>query len=84
MEWNEFLITTFIVGGILLLVGTLCASSYYHTTLKYNNFQETIKDLNSEQKCIHICGFNFPDYNYVENYKFCLEKCDRISERENN
>jgi uncharacterized protein YxeA len=68
--------------GILLFVGIIAGSIYYIYKLKIDNFQTTIKDLSDEQKCLHICGFQF-DSNYLETYKFCAEKCDRISEREN-
>ena len=65
--------------GILLFLG-LCLGSYcYYKKIYIDNFQDTIKELSDEQKCVHICGFTFR--GYFENYKFCLEKCDRISER---
>ena len=66
---------------ILLFTGTLYGGYYYTRKLNVDNFQNTIKDLSEEQKCLHICGFQFS--GYLENYKFCLEKCDRISERQN-
>ncbi len=68
-----------VILGILLLIGIIVGGSYYYRRLNVDNFQATIKDLTDEQKCLHICGFEF--HNYLENYKFCLEKCDRISER---
>ena len=69
-----------IVGFVFLLfVGAMVGSYYVNNKMRYDNFQATIKDLSSEQKCIHICGFQWD--NVLENYKFCMEKCDRISER---
>lgn len=70
-----------IIMGLLLLTGIIFGGSYYLRELNVDNFQSTIKDLSDEQKCLHICGFEF--HNYLENYKFCIEKCDRISERKN-
>ncbi len=69
-----------ILIGILLFTGILTGGIYYYRKLNVDNFQVTIKELTDEQKCLHICGFEF--HNYMENYKFCLEKCDRISERQ--
>ncbi len=74
-------ITIYVIIGILLLTTIIFGGCYYYRQLEINNFQVTIKDLSDEQKCIHICGFQFEDY--FENYKFCMEKCDRISERLN-
>lgn len=79
----------FILGIFVIAISIgLVASIFFIGTKvireqKYGNFQETIKDLSEEQKCIHICGFEFPGSTYLENYKFCMEKCDRISERLN-
>lgn len=79
MDWEDLFGVFMIVSGILLFVGLLFFGNYELRTLKYNNFQKTIQNLTDEQKCIHICGFQWD--SYIENYKFCLEKCDRISER---
>jgi len=79
MDWEDMLALVLVIVGILLFTGILAYSSYAHKQIKYENFQTTISELSDEQKCIHICGFQF--YGYLENYKFCLEKCDRISER---
>jgi len=68
--------------GILLFTGLIVGGVYYYRELNVKNFQITIKDLSEEQKCLHICGFQW-DGSYLENYKFCCEKCDRISERLN-
>ena len=78
---SEVKIAIIITLTILLFTGTLSAAYYYNHKLKIDNFQATIKDLNNEQKCLHICGFEFPSTAYFDNYKFCVEKCDRISER---
>ena len=67
--------------GILLLTIIIIIGTYYYKSLEINNFQVTIQDLNDEQKCLHICGFEW--HGYFESYKFCMEKCDRISERLN-
>ena len=66
--------------GILLLVSVLMVGSYQHKEMKREHFENTIKDLSSEQKCLHICGFEWKGYS--ESYKFCVENCDRISERQ--
>ncbi len=66
--------------GFLLFVGLITGSICYYHKMEVDNFQITIKDLSDEQKCLHICGFEFD--GYLETYKFCAEKCDRISERE--
>ena len=66
---------------ISLIIFTCWVGYYYSRQLNINNFQTTIKDLSDEQKCLHICGFQFD--SILENYKFCVEKCDRISERIN-
>lgn len=72
-----------VILGILLFTTILYAGYYYTKKINIENFQNTIKDLSDEQKCLHICGFQFPASVYLENYKFCIEKCDRISERLN-
>lgn len=71
--------TTLIIVGILLLTSIITAGALYGREMRIDNFENTIKDLSEEQKCLHICGFEF--HNALENYKFCIEKCDRISER---
>jgi len=77
---KAILIGMFIVFVTILLFTSICwVGSYYYQNLKIQNFQNTIKDLSDEQKCLHICGFQFD--SVLENYKFCIEKCDRISER---
>jgi hypothetical protein len=68
-----------IIIGILSLVGIVTFGIYQYDKLEIANFQVTIKDLSDEQKCLHICGFEFD--GMLESYKFCVEKCDRISER---
>jgi len=72
-----FLVTT----GILLFTGIIILGVYKYHQLEVSNFQKTILNLSDEQKCLHICGFEFD--GYFESYKFCAEKCDRISERLN-
>lgn len=81
MENETFtIIETIIVAlAIIGLVATIIGGYYHTRALKIENFQNTIKDLSEEQKCMHICGFEW--HGYFEAYKFCLEKCDRISER---
>jgi hypothetical protein len=77
---KSILIGMFIVFVTILLFTLICWVGYYYCrNLTIQNFQNTIKDLSDEQKCLHICGFQFPDF--LETYKFCIEKCDRISER---
>ena len=80
-EDDKLLASTFlkVIGAILLLAAILCVSYYVNHKIQVDNFQATIQDLSDEQKCIHICGFEW--HGYFENYKFCMEKCDRISER---
>lgn len=79
---ETIIITISVIIGLIIIGGIIAGGSYYYRKLEVSNFQNTIKDLSDEQKCLHICGFQFE--NYFENYKFCIEKCDRISERENN
>lgn len=67
----------------LLIISLAVVGAYKFRELKINNFQNTIKDLSDEQKCMHICSFQYPA-GYFDQYKFCLEKCDRISERKAN
>jgi uncharacterized protein YxeA len=77
---KEFLYCLLIVMiSILLLSGIITGGIYYYHKLQIDNFQKTILNLSDEQKCLHICGFEFD--GYFESYKFCAEKCDRISER---
>ena len=84
MEDNKALLLGIIIVilGILLLASIIAIGTYKYHQLEINNFQKTILNLSDEQKCLHICGFQFPG-SYFENYKFCAEKCDRISERLN-
>lgn len=78
MEDETTVVIIFLVGLIIL---SFTATCYMHKVKKYENFQNTIKDLTDEQKCLHICGFQYPESMYFDNYKYCVEKCDRISER---
>lgn len=82
-EDNKFwiIITTLIVITILGFTSICFYGNYVHKIKKYENFQNTISDLSDEQKCLHICGFQYPATAYFDNYKYCVEKCDRISER---
>lgn len=66
---------------ICLIIATIGFCAYKYHQIEINNFQKTILNLSDEQKCLHICGFEFD--GYFESYKFCAEKCDRISERLN-
>lgn len=68
--------------AILAITTIACGAYYLNHQLRVENFQKTIMDLSDEQKCIHICGFNYQGSVYLDQYKFCVEKCDRISERE--
>lgn len=77
---NTIQATIVVIIGLLLLTSIIVGGVYFYHKLEINNFQITIKDLSDEQKCLHICGFEFD--GYFETYKFCAEKCDRISERE--
>lgn len=67
--------------SILILTGIITLGIYKYRQIQIDNFQKTILNLSDEQKCLHICGFEFD--GYFESYKFCAEKCDRISERVN-
>jgi len=69
-----------IVIGILLFTSIFIGGTYYYHKLRVNNFQITIKDLSNEQKCLHICGFEFE--SQFESYNFCAEKCNKIFEKE--
>lgn len=65
---------------ILFFTSIICFTIYSYHQIEIQNFQKTIANLTNEQKCLHICGFEFD--GMLESYKFCAEKCDRISERE--
>ena len=72
-----------IAGGIigLLALTIICGSAFFHKKIQVDVFEETVDQLSDEQKCIHICGFRWYGSVYLDQYKFCVEKCDRISER---
>jgi len=79
-EINDIIKTILVTAFcIVLIIATFAFSVYMYHRLEIQNFQITIKDLSDEQKCLHICGFEFD--GFLETYKFCAEKCDRISER---
>lgn len=80
-EWEDVAMGILVVIAILLIIGSISYALYKYHELEIQNFQVTIKDLSDEQKCLHICGFQWPSSTYFDNYKFCVEKCDRISER---
>lgn len=80
-QWFGIVMTLIICLSIISGIASIAAGVYYYHKLEINNFQVTIKDLSPEQKCLHICGFEFD--GMLESYKFCAEKCDRISERLN-
>ncbi len=80
LDRNDLIMMIIVTLGILAFLGIIVAGIYYYHRLEVDNFQKTIKDLTDEQKCLHICGFEFD--SAFESYKFCAEKCDRISERE--
>ena len=73
MQWFMFYVT------LLVIIGTITGGITYSQQMRRTTFENTIESLSDEQKCIHICGFEFR--SYFDKYKFCLEKCDRISER---
>ena len=79
MDWEPIIYGIEILLALVILIGGISGGVYINSKLAYGNFQATIKDLSPEQKCLHICGFEWK--GYLENYKFCIEKCDRISER---
>lgn len=74
--------TMMLISGILLLIGGIFYALHLNDKMKIDNFQVTINELNNEQKCLHICGFQYSSSYYFDQYKFCVEKCDRISERQ--
>lgn len=76
---KDLALVIIVIAGILLLAILITGGVYYYQKLQIDNFQKTILNLSEEQKCLHICGFEFD--SYLESYKFCAEKCDRISER---
>jgi len=83
MEDNTSIIVGVVLGllCLILVFATISFGVYKYKELEINNFQVTIDNLSDEQKCLHICGFEFRGSAYYDNYKFCVEKCDRISER---
>jgi len=64
-----------------LIISLFCGAYAYNRKMKLDVFENTLDGLNDEQKCIYICAFQYPS-GYLDQYKFCLEKCDRISERQ--
>ena len=70
-----------IILGIISIIGICFYGTYHHKELEVENFQKTIGNLTEEQKCLHICGFEWQGSTFFDNYKYCVEKCDRISER---
>lgn len=80
-ETRMMIIIMTIILSVLTIVGMCWYGSYMHKLALYDNFQKTLTGLTDEEKCLHICGFQYPSNVYFENYKFCVEKCDRISER---
>jgi hypothetical protein len=81
METRDLICVVIVILGILSLIGIITFGVYQYHKLEIDNFQKTILNLSDEQKCLHICGFEWDGSNLLENYKFCAEKCDRISER---
>jgi hypothetical protein len=79
MERNDLICLIIIILGVLFFTSIITFGVYYYHKLQIDNFQKTILNLSDEQKCLHICGFEFD--SVFESYKFCAEKCDRISER---
>lgn len=77
--WLSFWSIFFI--AVLVMVAGFLVSDYKSEQIRIVNFENTIQDLTEEQKCLHICGFQWYGSYYFDNYKFCVEKCDRISER---
>ncbi len=82
MSNKDLIFALSVIVAILIFTGIIAFAVYEHRRINIETFEATIKDLSEEQKCIHICGFQFE--SYYDRYKFCLEKCDRISEREAN
>ncbi len=78
-DWEGIIYGFMILIAVSIILGSAVGGTYIHKKIKVDNFQATILDLSAEQKCIHICGFEF--HGFLESYKFCMEKCDRISER---
>ena len=67
---------------ILLFTALVSGVVYFDHKLKVDNFQATLTELSDEQKCLYICSFRYSGSTYFDQYKFCIEKCDRISERD--
>jgi len=84
MSEERFWLSIWAIAFItIIIIASIIATSYYlNREMKMENFEKTIKDLTTEQKCLHICGFQWYGQVYHDRYKFCVEKCDRISERE--
>jgi len=68
-----------VVVTIITLTSIITVGVIYDLDKRRATFENTITEVTEEQRCLHICGFQFS--GYLENYKFCIEKCDRISER---
>ena len=86
MDNNKTILLVITLVAILLIsiIGICWYGSIQSEKIRIDSFEKTINELSDEQKCIHICGFRFHRQIMFENYKFCMEKCDRISEREYN
>lgn len=77
----EVKIALIVTSGVLLFVAIVTGGVLYSDYMGFENFQKTVDTLSSEQKCLYICGFQYPGETHFDNYKYCVEKCDRISER---
>ena len=72
-------IAMLLVFSVIILTIIITTGILYSKTIMVNNFQNTIKDLSNEQKCLHICGLQY--YSFLDSYKFCIEKCNQIYNR---
>jgi hypothetical protein len=76
--YNNTLIALTIILLIVIVAGSLTYTSYSRRKF----FQTNIANMTEVNKCFYICDYEFNSGStYFDGYKFCVEKCDRISER---
>ena len=78
---EEVTITIVVILAVLLVIGGLTYAYYANHKLKHETYVNVIADLDDADRCLYQCGFLYEGPTLLENYKFCIEKCDRIHER---
>jgi hypothetical protein len=70
------------LAGILIFLFALSivAGITYNVYSKRAFFQKNIANMTEVNKCFYICDYEYRD-RVMDTYKACLEKCDRVNER---